>query len=167
MKLKIIIPVLLGVWIYGSVSYAAAGPNLGNRNFGNSERTGVGTTGANLGVDPVKEQPLAGGPIDVVVTAQTFTAVSLSFSASAIGDPRSKFRLQIQSPESNVNACFYEFVTATVTTTTATGVNIEPGGIPTLIDNLPWNTMILLKAEDAGDECVCKVWYAIKDDTGD
>ncbi len=166
MKLKIIIPILLGVWIQVSVSYAAdAGMNLIKKGKGNSFITSVG--GINLGVDPVMELPLSGF-LKFTVTVTGFgsipSAKSLSTVAAVLSDPRSKFRLLIHSPETNTGACFYEPVSPTVTTTTATGINIEPGAVPTQFDDLSFRATFLFKVDSGGDTCDCYLWFAQRDE---
>lgn len=169
MKVKIIIPVILGLWFSVSVSYAAVtDQKVAKKNRGNSMRTGTGSGGVNLEIIPVVEQPLSGFvKFTVTVTGfGQFGTVSLSETAGVVGDPRAKFRLIIHSPESNTGACFYEHVSATVDTSTATGINIEPGAVPHQFDDLPWKTTLIFRIENGTDVCDCYLWYPQRDDTG-
>ena len=169
MKFKIIIPLILGAWIYCSVSYAASAVPLGDERRGHIIIEGTGTTGPNIGVKRVQEHPLS-GMLTFSVTVTGFGgpgAFHLTSTADIIGDSRSKMRIMIQSPEGNTGACFYQFVTPTVTTTTLTGINVEPGSVPHQFDNLAFTATILFMVETGGDTCECTLWFNRQDDSGD
>ncbi len=169
MKFKLITALAFVFCALASITNAVSAVPLGDEKRGHVIIEGTGTTGPNMKIVRIQEQPLS-GMITFSVTVTGFGgpgAFHLTSTADIIGDSRSKMRILIQSPEGNTGACFYQFVTPTVTTTTLTGINIEPGAVPHQFDDLAFTSTILFMVETGGDTCECTLWFNRQDDSGD